>query len=681
MTHRPSVTSTIALLAIVTCLTTGCGDLFSSDEDGKEGLAPPAPTDVIGFLPIRGDSDLHVRLRWLAEDSDSIAGCFIYRSDGTHRYEPLTEDPIEPGYPGTYAYFDENAYDTSTRNNIYCVTAVSEDGVESDPSPFVLVPASAVVEPVPGLSPADGTTGVTLTPEFTWEPVEGADSYFFTLIEDSLGAGPVIWQCRIEHTRLAFWEGNLVTYVPFTSGRLRGSSSYEAIILAMSEDNFAFARGSAKFSTVAGGPVPPAPTDVIGSFREFDGGWAFGIWWLVGNPAELQGCNVYRRIGDGTPIRLNDDPVPVFGVFHDIELNEPPPEAHSYHVRAVAWDGTESDPSDEVIVPSEISGVDVSILSPEIDAIDVSVLPTFSWDPVQGSESYLVVVVETDLPPENFTWAYRNTGTSFLCGETGGTTYIPLHNGRLAAETSCTWTVGCVDENNFVFGGAIASFTTESEAVPPPSPTDIMGALVNRSGEISIILRWAVANAEELLGCNIYRKIADGPYELITPEPVPPDSSFSDDETDDDQLDELRYYVTSVDTAHIESAPSPEVIVPADFHWAPFQILTPEDGETDVPLIPIFGWDPVDGAETYCVMLSYAGAPGGDFLWLYRDVWTHLEFLRITGVTYVPFDGVQLLPNTEYRLRVRTVDASNFQFSGGEVHFTTGSGGVQHDSR
>jgi hypothetical protein len=281
---------------------------------------------------------------------------------------------------------------------------------------------------------------------------------------------------------------------------------------------------------------------------------------------------------------------------------------------------------------------------------------------VPGAETYTVVLFEGELGSGDWRWIYRDVGTSFQCGQTGGVTYVPLDDGTLHCDALHSWQILGVSADNFVFAsGDGSSFTTEG-GVPPPAPTDVMGFIYDYEG--TGIERMGIFGLMdepgELAGGNLYRKIGDGVFEKLYDDPIELGENglfmAMDWGVEGPPAEENTYYITAVALTGAESDPSETIVLPPGTAWEDMTGLSPNEAGASVT--PTFAWDPCSCAESY--LLAVFESPGTtEPSWLYRSTGTSFECGETIGATYVPLDGGVLLPGTDYEWRVVGIGAHN----------------------
>jgi hypothetical protein len=185
---------------------------------------------------------------------------------------------------------------------------------------------------------------------------------------------------------------------------------------------------------------------------------------------------------------------------------------------------------------------------------------------------------------------------------------------------------------------------------------------------------------------NVYRKIDDGSYEKINPEPVgksrmfdipsaPIGLWFVDTDFDIESTSLHSYYVVAATSHGVETEPSELItFVPADMDpTAALTGLIPNKPYR-VGLNPTFSWDTVQGAASYCVVLLEESPRYGDVLkWVYRTDGPPVTLESTEGVTYQDGMGASLQPNTDYSWGVFAINSQNAGVAVTFIDFSTGS--------
>jgi hypothetical protein len=657
-----SIARTLTTAAVVATVVAGCSLELLEPED-VEFSDVPSPEGLMGFVAdLEVAREGNVAIVWTVWEANGIEGFNVHRSDGLGPYQKINDELVTD-----FWYLDTHVDVPSDDHHVYVVTSVDENGRKTDPSDGVVVPAGLAVETVDGLSPGGDETDVSLEPTFTWNAVDGARSYCLFLAKSGEEDEPE-WVYRDSTTSIPFAAAGGITYVWPTSMQLEYGTHYTWTVRALGEGNFTFGEGETGFTTEIADTVPPAPPSTIQArIVSYDRGGrpsSVRLRWYVEEPDRVFGCNVYRRVGAGDFEMINGSVVTQAEngswAYAD-DLPYEPTEEQVYYTTAVGLGG-ESDASPHAIVPVDASWEHIDMLSPPNGEVGVPLLPTFSWNTVPGAETYTVVLFEGELGSSDPRWIYRDFGTSFECGQTGGVTYIPLEDGTLHCEAYHSWQVLGVNADNFVFaGGDGSSFTTEG-AMSPPAPTDVLGFIYDYEG-IGVERMGIFGLMDEpsaLAGGNVYRKIGDGPFEKLYDEPVQiGEAGFFmaiDWDVEGPPAEEHTYYVTAVALTGAESEPSEMIVVSPGTAWE--DIMGADPSETGTSVSPTFRWDPCSCADSYFLAL-FESSGTAELVWLYRSTGTSVECGETTGATYVPLDGGALLPGTDYEWRVVGINSDN----------------------
>ncbi|MCH9031077.1 MAG: leucine-rich repeat domain-containing protein [candidate division Zixibacteria bacterium] len=230
--------------------------------------------------------------------------------------------------------------------------------------------------------------------------------------------------------------------------------------------------------------IPDPPRSPIGFFENYEGFFEFqeplefGIAWLSPEPSTAyvtKGFNIYKSTG-GVFQRLNDfliitseSDFPNLFVFADLSLDTTSLNQFQYYVTTVSTDDIESKPSDTVsVTPASVlerlRSSSITGLSPK-DCGFASLTPTFSWDPVNDAESYVIVLIRDNFnvssdSSDSYLWIYRQNDTTVNLGDNTGTTYISLQVARLDEDVLYEYEILAVDAGNVVIVESDARFWT-----------------------------------------------------------------------------------------------------------------------------------------------------------------------------------------------------------------------------
>jgi hypothetical protein len=184
--------------------------------------------------------------------------------------------------------------------------------------------------------------------------------------------------------------------------------------------------------------------------------------------------NVYRRTGDGAYEKLNAEIVrrgpflqipyaPIGLGFVDGTFDKASTATYSYYVVAANSHGEESGPSETVtLVPADYDPeAIVTGLTPTAN-FSADLVPTFSWDPVQGAASYCVVLEEITQDRGTLPiWIHRTSETSASLTSKGGVTYLDGIGRTLESDASYYWGVFAVNANNSGFAANFVYLATD----------------------------------------------------------------------------------------------------------------------------------------------------------------------------------------------------------------------------
>jgi len=182
---------------------------------------------------------------------------------------------------------------------------------------------------------------------------------------------------------------------------------------------------------------------------------------------------------------------------------------------------------------------------------------------------------------------------------------------------------------------------------------------------------------------SVYRQIGDTAYERINPELVRRGPVFevpyaarglayADYDFDVESTERYTYYVVASNSRGAESGPSETItMVPADIDpAAPITGLYPNEPYL-APLNPTFTWDPVSGADSYCVVLIEETQYGGVPVWIYRTKAPPVTIESSEGLTYADDVGASLTDGAYFQWAVFAVNANNVSFASSLEDFST----------
>ncbi|MFH1372214.1 MAG: leucine-rich repeat domain-containing protein, partial [bacterium] len=232
-------------------------------------------------------------------------------------------------------------------------------------------------------------------------------------------------------------------------------------------------------------PAPTSPLGLMG-YTEHGDTIMTVIFWIEPDYHDIAGYNVYKSVGGGAFDTLNDslitgnpiNPAWPNCLWVDYGNDTSSTVVHRYYIKTVNSAGSESEASDTIsFVPSVLWQAMMGEGSPRIenlrprDGLFGSTSPTFSWDPVAGSQGYAMMLRPTGSEgDEPVMWIYGSNATSMQLGETGGLTYVPLEYSPLIAGTYYHFNVFAINSDNAVY---MMSEGSTFEAIGPEGFTGI----------------------------------------------------------------------------------------------------------------------------------------------------------------------------------------------------------------
>lgn len=223
---------------------------FSASE--ADTTAPSAPEGLFGVIADLEGTSLDMLLMWVPNNESDVKGYNVYRMIGASDYQNLNSDLVveQEGPIGLILYFADTTFnEASTELHSYYVTAVDNSENESPASSTVsCIPAEIdLEETVENLSPTDGSTGVSVTPTFSWSSEEGASSYCI-MLQKGGAQGPMVWIFRAPQTSFRYGTTTGYTYIG-ADEQLLNNTYYRWQINAINSSNVAFAWNEAYFTT------------------------------------------------------------------------------------------------------------------------------------------------------------------------------------------------------------------------------------------------------------------------------------------------------------------------------------------------------------------------------------------------------------------------------------------------
>lgn len=453
---------------------------------------------------------------------------------------------------------------TNSTNQMLEVTFVNGSVVEGEPIPDVPVLTA----------PADGSTGVSLTPELSWTAAANASSYNLEVATDENFTSKIVEQTGITDTKFVIAEGSLQNNVNYywrvSSTNSSGSSSFS--------NTFTFTTLLAPLTA----PVLESPAN-----ESIDIGLTPSLNWSDVEEAATYSVQV-SDVDDFSNLLINESGIAASEYTVQAGVLT---EGNVYYWRANAADETRvSDWSLTFSFTTILPDLEAPVLSsPEDNAIDVELAPLFTWSNVEGATSFtLQVSTSSDF-------------VSLVLDESG----ISLEEFSMTSDleelTTYFWRVNATDGLRISDWSTVFTFTTLTTVLPTPvlsSPqNEAAGIMLNGTS-----LEW---NSVE--GASNYN------VELAT------DSEFSNVVASEANTAATSYVipdgVLNFESTYfwrvkaLAEGKSSEWTEPWSFitELAPLlapELVSPEDGATDLLLAVTFEWNAVSNASSYGLQVA-----------------------------------------------------------------------------
>jgi len=219
--------------------------------------------------------------------------------------------------------------------------------------------------------------------------------------------------------------------------------------------------------TTTGPPNPPE--NVYGMPTTFNDQSVIALGWMPGSRT-VDGYDIYRRQAGGDFVKLNDTPITgepidpdpgadILYYFMDEQYDSTSTDLHQYYIIAVR-DTFQSIPSDTVtLIPASIDRNEgFTNLTPDWDYY-TPLTPTFTWDAKPGAMAYLLILKLQGNEYE-YSWMFRIDDNECTFKTTAGTEYLDDCGSSLPENTSYTWIVHAIDNNNVAYTYEHGHFTT-----------------------------------------------------------------------------------------------------------------------------------------------------------------------------------------------------------------------------
>ncbi len=440
-----------------------------------------------------------VLLSWEASPSDSIIGYNVYRDDVDALLNP---DPIPE-----LAFIDSDV--TPGRDYTYYLTAVGDDGTESEPSRSVLV---------------------TIPPDFMMLTATVISDTDVLLEWTAPLSMPVTTYTIYAHVGLTDTP-TLIDRVPGSEQSYLHTPDVDPIlyyVIAEDAEGHVVARSNEVIVTFGCGELLPprnlhAHADPAAVWLAWEGS-------LCG---DLIRYHLYRKVaGTADFERITEEPVPEWHYYdHDVVSGM----TYTYYVTAIDLDGQESAPSEEVTVTVE------GDQPPDVLQLMATV--------VSDTDVLLEWTAPLSMPVATYAIYAREgfTGTAALVERVPGSEQSYTHTPDV--DPVFYYVVAEDAEGNPIARSyeVIVFLEGHGELVPPAD-------LHAEAGLDAVLLHWLPSPTPDVAGYNVYRRIAgEEGFQQLNADPVfgpfYRDATVSAGET-------ISYYVTAITFDGRESEPS-----------------------------------------------------------------------------------------------------------------------------
>lgn len=539
----PSTTYTYRVTAVN-------GDGYESSPSGPRNAStldpvPPPPPTGLGATPV---SASRIDLSWTAAAADDLIGYRVYR-DGS----PIADLGLVTSYEDSGL----QGYTTYT----YTVTALDDEGLESDPSESAAARTLDGTPPtVPtGLSAQSaGTTTITLTWNASTDPESGVALY--RIFRDGVEVGST-------------------AQTSFEDAGLAPATTYGYRVSAENGEGLESGLSTQASATTGDASPPTTPTGLVATAAGTD---RIDLTWSPSADPEsgILGYRVFRGNSEvGQTAQTG---------FTDTGLS--PATEYTYRVVAVNGDGLESAPSD----PASATTRDASPPTPPGDLVATPVGTEridLSWsasdDLESGIAGYLV---------------FRDGS------EVGTTTQTVYQDGGLEPGTTYDYYVVALNGDGLESQPSAGASARTFDGTGPTTPTDLAAEAV---GTDRIDLSWTAAEDPES-GIAAYKIFRDGLEIATTGE-----TTYSD--TDLSPATTYEYRVSAVNGDGLQgslSVPASATTADASGPTAPGNLTAEAVGQTQINLTWTASEDPETGVDRYIVYRNdemIGSVPGTSF--------------------------------------------------------------------
>jgi len=223
--------------------------LLSCDGDNDKGVTPTTiPAAPSTSIALHSADDPGSSFIIILTTVSGATGYRLYESDDGTTYSEVIGTNIET--MGSFGY----ALQTSATDKYFHVRAYNTAG-ESEPGPVIFAEPDNYSSSGNFITaPADGATGVSLTPLIELSAVTGASKYALSVYTTGEG-GSDIWNVLLSDGKTSVSYGdtqpNVETFVNSTS--LANNSLYGVTVEAVNANNWGYLKDDNTFTTAGGG--------------------------------------------------------------------------------------------------------------------------------------------------------------------------------------------------------------------------------------------------------------------------------------------------------------------------------------------------------------------------------------------------------------------------------------------
>jgi len=196
------------------------------------------------------------------------------------------------------------------------------------------------------------------------------------------------------------------------------------------------------------------------------------LFWTDADSGNTGSYNIYRKIDDGDPVKLNsswveasplgpEDYHPKTLWFADTTYDSTSAQTYRYFVKAVSGNGESAAADTVTCVPNSIDSHNgISNMWPS-DMSEIGLNPTFTWDAKTGATSYVMMLINDPDRADYWPWWFhRVTTTQCAFKSTPGATYLDVSESMLYDNQAYAWVLCAINDNNCGFAMSAADFVT-----------------------------------------------------------------------------------------------------------------------------------------------------------------------------------------------------------------------------